>query len=96
MSTSPYLFFAAVFSAGLILFTIGMVLPKRTSTHWTQLIEPSATQLGIDEKRDLIERLGIIGGPWAQDVLRAALAQERQSPLHDDIARAMRELGAAE
>ena len=57
------------------------------------MIDADATELGVDEKRDLIERLGIIGGPWAKAVLRAANAQERGPELRDAIAAALRDIG---
>lgn len=90
---------AVAFIVGVLLFGIStsMLRSSRdesapviaTAPAWPQLVDDSLTGAGRQLRLDMVERLSIIGEPWCVDVLRAAMAQERDATVRSAITDAL-------
>lgn len=84
--------FAAVFLIGVALFAIGLALPGKVQAPqvpWPLRIDDSAVDLDAAAKIALIERMGLIGSPWCQEILKQAETEEDDSTVRRAIAFAL-------
>lgn len=64
--------------------------PGATSgaTAWPALVDESLTNLNLAERREMIERLTLVGNDWSREILRAATAEETDAGLRAALERA--------
>jgi hypothetical protein len=88
---NPLVILAAVFLVGLALFALGLALPekRRSDVPWPQRVEPTALDLDEPARKELIERLGIIGAPWCETILLQAQGEESDPLMQRAIASAL-------
>lgn len=90
--SNPPLTLALVFLIGAALYAIGLALPGRVlapQVPWTQRIDDSAVDLDANAKIELIERLGLIGAPWCEEILKQADTEEDEPTIRRAIAFAL-------
>lgn len=83
-SNSPLLSIAiaAVFLAGAALFGLGTIVRRKQTVRtngkitWPLMVDESLTGAGLDERIEMIERLGLVRSAWACGVLEAAQREE--------------------
>lgn len=83
---------AVVFLIGVALFSIGVALPGRIvspQAPWPLRLDDSATALDSPAKIELIERLGLVGSPWCEEILRQADSEEGDPTIRRAIAFAL-------
>ena len=84
--------FALLFLIGVALFAIGLALPGKIQSPpapWPLRIDDTAIDLDRDAKIALIERLGLIGAPWCEEILKQADTEEDDSTVRRAIAFAL-------
>jgi hypothetical protein len=97
LSTNVDIAILVAFVVGLLLYGIGTSMLRSLRVHngdrkgvtWPQLVDESLTSANSDLRLDLVERLGIIGQPWCDDILRQAVQQESDSKVREAILRAL-------
>lgn len=90
--TSWPVFLVGLFLLGLALVAISYALPGRIQAPpvpWPQRIDDSAIDLDPQSKMELIERLGLIGAPWCEEILKQADSEESEPTLRRAIAFAL-------
>ena len=83
---------ALIFAIGAALYAIGLALPGRVGAPvapWPLRIDDGALDLDTDAKIELIERLGLVGAPWCEEILRQADTEENEPTLRRAIACAL-------
>lgn len=91
-STNWVLASAVVFLIGIALFAIsyaftGQILAP--PVPWPQRIDDGAVGLDQNEKIEMIERLGLVGSDWCEEILRQADTEEDDPTLRRAIAAAL-------
>ncbi len=90
--SNPTLTLALVFLIGAALYAIGLALPGRVlapQVPWPQRIDDAAVELDANAKIELIERLGLIGAPWCEEILKQADTEEDEPTIRRAIAFAL-------
>ncbi|MDQ6930003.1 MAG: hypothetical protein M3126_04980 [Candidatus Eremiobacteraeota bacterium] len=83
---------AVVFLIGVALFSIGVALPGRIASPqapWPMRLDDSATGLDNAAKIELIERMGLVGSAWCEEILRQADSEEGDPTVRRAIAFAL-------
>ena len=86
------LLLAALFVAGAGLYAIGVAMSRLAfapQVPWPQRLDDSATELTTEEKIELIERLGLVGAPWCEEILKQADTEENDPTVRRAIAFAL-------
>ncbi|MDP9019169.1 MAG: hypothetical protein M3N19_12720 [Candidatus Eremiobacteraeota bacterium] len=81
-----------LFLLGFALVRISYALPgaiQAPPVPWPQRIDDSAIDLDQQAKIELIERMGLIGAPWCEEILKQADSEESDSTLRRAIAFAL-------
>ncbi len=55
--------------------------------RWPQLVDDSLIDLGIAERREMIERLALVESDWSDETLRAAREEETDESILAQITR---------
>ncbi|MFN2528333.1 MAG: hypothetical protein ABR584_06405 [Candidatus Baltobacteraceae bacterium] len=82
----------AMFVVGAGLYAISTALAKLAHSPpvpWPQRIDDSATDLPLEAKIEMIERLGLIGARWCEEILQQADTEEDDPTLRRVIAFAL-------
>ena len=77
-----------MFLIGAALYAIGLALPGRIQAPpapWPLRIHDLAVELDRETKIELIERLGLIGAPWCEEILHQAETEEDDPTLRRAI-----------
>ena len=87
-------FLIVVLVAGVVLFGLSSFMlrsleRKAAPPAWPALIDETLSGADTDQRRDLIERLGMVESPWSRETLSAALADERDPELRSLIERSL-------
>ena len=91
------LLLAALFIAGAGLFAISFALAHLAHSPqvpWPQRIDDSAVNLSAEDKVELIERLGLIGAHWCEEILKQADTEEDDPAIRRAIALALSDCSA--
>jgi hypothetical protein len=57
----------------------GAVTRYERSITWPTLVDANAGELSLDERRNIIEMLALVGEPWCADILAHAYPQEQDA-----------------
>lgn len=84
------------FVVGLLLFGISSSIlrserqtPPSTEPGWPKLVDESLAQSDKQLRLDMIERLGIVGTGWSQNILEQARHEERDPEVLSAIERVL-------
>lgn len=92
--SNPGFTLALVFLIGVALYAIGVALPGRIQAPpapWPLRLDDSAVELDKEAKIGLIERLGLVGLPWCEEILLQAETEENDAAVRRAIAFALAE-----
>ena len=101
LSSTSFIFallLGALFIAGAGLVAISFALARLANSPqvpWPQRIDDSASELSAHEKIELIERLGLVGAHWCEEILHQAETEEDDPAIRRAIAFALGDCSAA-
>lgn len=86
LSNSLSLVLLAMFVLGAVAFGAGTYWRHRldrapSPPQWPTLVDETLTDAGVEQRRDMIERLALVGSPWSRSVLERALDDERDESI---------------
>ena len=91
-STNWVLASAVVFLIGVALFAIGYAFTGQIlapQVPWPQRVDDSAVGLDQNAKIEMIERLGLVGSDWCEEILKQADTEEDDPTIRRAIAAAL-------
>ncbi len=92
--SNPGFTLGLVFLIGVVLYAIGVALPGRIQAPpapWPLRLDDCAVGLDSEAKIGLIERLGLVGLPWCEEILMQADTEENEPAVRRAITLALSE-----